>query len=562
MYIKKLENILSKTFMDLGYDINVRVSVSNIEGVDFQCDDAFKLAKVYKKAPMIIGEEVVNELNNLSDFSHFFKTVILANPGFINIVVSDKFICDNLREIMADDKFGIDLDNKKIVLDYGGPNVAKPLHVGHLRTAIIGQAINNILKFQGNETISDVHLGDIGMQMGQVIYGILHDFPSVKACDVEFDLNYLNVTYPKISALCKEDESVKEECAEITKKLQEGDAEYKILWEKIYKISVDNIKKLYKFLNVSFDYWYGESDAYKYFKEMIKHMEDKGVLKLEQGARVIEVAQDDDKINVPPCIVQKSNGAYLYSTSDLGTIWQREHDFHPDEIIYVADARQSLHFLQVFRAAKLSEIYCGNLSFIGYGTVNGTDNKPFKTRSGDAFKLEDLFKETRETFISLREENKDMSDDDLDKIVNAIIKFADLQNDLERNYIFDINKFSSVNGKTGPYVLYTYLRINKLLDGITGEMSDTIYNEADRNLRLKLLEVTNILNLAIKERRPHYIVNYLYDLSVLANNFYGENRVNGIEGQIKIDYENVLTFNNKVLKTLLELLEIYIPKVM
>ena len=258
----------------------------------------------------------------------------------------------------------------------------------------------------------------------------------------------------------------------------------------------------------------------------------------------------------------KSDGAYLYATSDLGTIWQRKKDFNPDEIIYVVDARQSMHFTQVFRASKKTNIYNGKLTFCGYGTVNGEDNKPFKTRTGGALKLDDLIKEVKEEFVNLREENKSMQDEDLDKIVNAIIKFADLQNDYTKNYIFDIKKFSEVNGKTGPYILYTYLRISKLLTQNNGKLSENIYNEIDRTLRLKLLEVTSVLEQASKERKPHLIANYLYELSVIDNNFYQTNHISSLEENIKNDYNIILEYNNLVIKTLLELLGIHIPKAM
>lgn len=558
----KLESILNDTLKKLNYDYQTKVIKSNIEGVDFQCDDSFKLAKIYHKAPFMIAEEIVNSLKQNENFTDYFKEITVAKPGFINMIISDKLINQSLKELMMAENFGTKKENKTIVIDYGGPNVAKPLHVGHLRTAVIGQAINNILKFKGNKTIGDVHLGDIGAQMGQVIYGIIHDFPNTKYEDIEFDLNYLNVTYPKMSALCKENDNVRKECAEITKKLQEGDPQYNILWKKIYDLSVNDIKRIYNYLDVHFDYWYGESDAYKQFPEMMSYLDKDPNVKIDDGAKIVDVKEDTDKVDIPPCIIQKSDGAYLYATSDLGTIWQRKKDFNPDEIIYVVDARQSMYFTQVFRVARKTHIYDGKLVHYGNGTVNGKDNKPFKTRTGGALKLEDLINEVKIEFINLRPENKNMDQEDLDKIVNSILKFADLQNDLTRNYIFDIKKFSEVNGKTGPYILYTYLRIKKLLTSNDGHLSDNIYNEIDRKLRLKLLEVTSILEEASQERKPHIIANYIYDLSVIANNFYQTNHMAGLEGQIKNDYNIILKYNNTVLKTLLSLLGIHIPKTM
>lgn len=556
-----MQELFNKVFNDLNYNIEPKIIKSNKEA-DFQCDDCFKLAKEYHKAPFMIAEEVVEKLKEEPNFSDYFKEATVAKPGFINIVVSDKYICENLRELMDKEILGATKENKTIVVDYGGPNVAKPLHVGHLRAAVIGQAINNILKFKGNKTIGDVHLGDIGTQMGQVIYGILTDFPDTKPEDIEIDLDYLNVTYPKMSALCKEDEEVKAKCLQITKELQDGDPTYKILWQKIWDLSVSDIKRIYDYLDVHFDLWYGESHAYKQFDEMMPYLEKQGVVKEDDGAKIIDVKEEDDKVDMPPCMIQKRDGAYLYATSDLGTIWQRVKDFKPDEIIYVVDGRQSMYFVQVFRAANKGNIYNGKLEHHGFGTVNGADNKPFKTRSGGALKLEDLIKQVKEDFINLREENKDMDEEDVDKIVNAIIKFADLQNNLERNYIFDIKKFSGVSGKTGPYILYTYLRINKIISETNEKLSDNIYSETDRTLRLKMLEVSEVLDLASKERRPHHIADYLYDLSVAANNFYQNNKMSGLTGDKKADFEVVLQFNNYIIKTLLNLLGIHIPKAM
>lgn len=558
----KIEKLLNEVIEKNGYSLNTKVVKSDIENVDFQCNDTFRLAKETHKSPIEIGEKLVEDINNLNDFNKYFEEVTFAKPGFINIKVSDEFICESLRKLKTSKRLGLEEEHETIVLDYGGPNIAKPLHVGHLRTAIIGQAINNLLKFAGNKTISDVHLGDIGMQMGQVIYGILNDFPNQKPEDITFDLKYLNKTYPKISGLCKENEEIKEKCATITKELQDGNQDYQILWKKIKDVSITDIKNIYKFLTVDFDFWYGESDAYKYFDELTKYLEDKNMLKEDDGALIIDVKEETDKNEMPPFIYKKSNGAYLYSSSDLATIYQRNKDFHPDEIIYIADSRQEMHFTQVFRAAKKSEIYNGRLKFVGYGTVNGKDNKPFKTRSGKALKLQDLIDEVKEEFVNLREENKQMNPEDLDKMKNAIIKFADLQNDLDRTYIFDIKKFSEVTGKTGPYILYSYLRINKLLTSNSDKLSNKIYNEKDRKLRLKLLEVTNALKQARNELKPHYIANYLYDLATNANDFYGANHLNGLEGKEKEDYLYILSFNNYIIETLLDIIGIHIPSKM
>ena len=389
-----MKELFNKVFKELGYENDTIIIRSN-KDADFQCDDCFKLAKTYHKAPMVIGQEVVEAINKENDFADYFKEVTFAAPGFINIKVSDKYICKQFKELMEKPLLGATPEHQMVVVDYGGPNVAKPLHVGHLRAAVIGQAINNILKFKGNKTVGDVHLGDIGTQMGQVIYGILHDFPNKNLDDINFDLDYLNVTYPKMSALCKENEEVRAECAKITKDLQDGDPKYQVL-------SVGDIKRIYDYLDVHFDLWYGESHAYKQFPEMMPFIEKQGVVREDNGAKIIDVKEPEDKFDLPPCMIQKSDGAYLYATSDLGTIWQRVKDFHPDTIIYVVDARQSMYFVQVFRAARKAHIYEGGLEHFGFGTMNGTDNKPFKTRSGGALKLEDLIKQVKEEFVKLR----------------------------------------------------------------------------------------------------------------------------------------------------------------
>ena len=552
----KIEGILQDVFKSLGYDETIKIVSSKFD--DFQCDVLFTMAKKYHDSPISIGKRVVEEVYKLDNFSHYFKSVEIKGAGFINICVSDEFINECLKDLIDD--FGFKSRNKTVILDYGGPNVAKPLHVGHLRSAIIGQAINNILKFTGYKTISDVHLGDFGLQMGQVIYGILHDFENVD--DASINLDYLNEVYPKISTLCKEDDDVKNECLLITKELQNGNEVYRKLWKKICDISVSDIKSTYDYLSVHFDLWLGESDSYKYYDELFKIFEDKKVVRTDDGAKIIEVAEDDDKITIPPCIVQKSDGAYLYATSDLGTIYQRKKDYDPDNIIYITDNRQELHFTQVFRACKKSQIYDVVLEHYGFGTVNGTDNKPFKTRTGGTMKLNDLIEEVKIEFVSLRVENKNMSSEDIDIIVNAIIKFADLQNDLTRNYIFDISKFCNVNGKTGPYILYTYLRISKLLSSNDGVLSNIIYNDIDRKLRLKLLDVHDVIEMASLERKPHYIANYLYELCVIGNSFYESNKMSGLDEFTKNDYDIVLSFNNHVIETLLGLLGIKIPKKM
>lgn len=564
MITEKLGELLTNVAKTCGYDDTFTVILSNRpELCDYQSDTAFQLAKKYHKAPMMIGTEIVDALKKIDNFESYFKEVSFAAPGFINMSLSDTFIKEKLVDMMNHEKFHLKQPEqvKTFVLDYGGPNVAKPLHVGHMRTAIVGESIKRIINYVGHKTISDVHLGDYGLQIGQVIYGVLQDQKDIN----DITLEYLEDIYPKMSALCKEDDEIKEKCAAITKSLQDGDPTYRELWKVILEISGNDIKRLYRYLDVSFDLWQGESDAYKYIAPTEEILHEKGLIEDSEGAKVVKVKSEEDTKEVPPLIWQKSNGAYLYGTTDLATIYEREHRFHPDYICYVVDNRQNLHFEQVFRVAKKAGITEANLEFLGYGTVNGEDGKPYKTRSGNTPKLDGLFEQTKEIFLSKKEENKEKNDEDIRKIVNAILKFADLQNSRERDYIFDIHKFSNTVGKTGPYILYTYLRIDKILKQVEvpTSLSSQIYNETDRNLRLKLLELDKVILAAFEDRKPNYIADYIYQLSDLANSFYQNNHLANLEDQTKKnDWLYVLTLTNKVLKEMLFLIGIEIPTFM
>lgn len=569
MYINELQKVLKKVMEDLGYDIEPKVILSNRPDLcDVQCDDSFKIAKTYHRNPIEVGEEIAKKLNELEDKNEYFQSVEFVKPGFVNIKLSDKFISKYIKAMIENEHFNLKAPEapETFYLDYGGANVAKPLHVGHLRPAIIGESIARILRFAGHKTLTDAHLGDYGLQIGEIIYAILRDFKDVPIEEIDFDMAYLDKVYPEMSALCKEDKKILDICEDITKELQTGREDYQYLWRKIYDLSIVEIENIYKYLGVDFDYWYGESECYPMIPEMKAHYESLGCVTTSEGARVIEVKEPNDNKEMPPFILEKSNGASLYSTTDLACIYERMLRHHPDHILYVVDARQGLHFEQVFRAARKSDII-GNttLEHIGFGTINGKDGKPFKTRSGETLKLMDLIEDVKKTFLSLKESNKDMSDKDIDIIVNAIIKFADLQNNLEKNYIFDIEKFASVVGKTGPYILYTYLRINKILGEVDSSksLSSKIHNEFDRNLRLKLLEMESSIDFAVKERRPHYIADYVYNLCVTANNFYQNNHLNSLEdGTKKDDWTLVLGLTNKIIKELLYLLVIDVPSEM
>ena len=542
-------------------DVNVTVIQSNRPDLcDFQIDEAFKLAKELHKSPFEIANDIVDKIKNIDNIDSIVSKIEVVN-GFVNISVTDSFINKVVKVVATTSKYGVEEDNKKVVMDYGGPNVAKPLHVGHLRSAIIGESIKRILKYKGNDVIADVHLGDYGLQIGEVIYAIQHDGKA----DDEITLEYLNEAYPRMSGICKENEDIKKECEEITKKMQEGDPEYNRLCDIICDISIKDIKGIYKDLDVSFDLWESERSAYNYIKDVEDILKNKGLLYESQGAMVVDVAEETDSKEIPPMIFQKSNGAYLYGTTDMATIYDRENKYQPDNMLYITDDRQSMHFTQVFRASHKAGITDAVFEHKGFGTVNGTDGKPFKTRAGNAPSLRDLLNETKDIFISKKEENKDMSEEDLNKIVNSIVKFADLQNNLTNDYIFDINKFSNTSGKTGPYMQYTVLRLKKILDNeiIPTELSDNIYNEVDRNLRLKITNLCEAFDKAYENRMPSYIVDYIYDLANEANNFYQTNHIAGLDDETKKnDWLYVLNITVNILTDMLKLIGIDIPSYM
>ena len=484
---------------------NITISKSNRPDLcDYQSNDVFKISKTLGKNPIEVGEEIVNKINALEDFSLYFKSVEFVKPGFINIVISDEFINREIKNMNDNYKFNIKMpqNSESFVVDYCGANVAKPLHVGHMRTTIVGESIARIIRFLEHKTICDVHLGDYGLQIGQVIYGILRDKKNIE----EIDIAYLDKIYPEISSLSKENEEIRNECALITKELQDGNVEYTNLWKKIVEVSVSDIKRICDYLDAKFDYWYGESDAYPYLEETESILNDKQLLESSEGALVVNVSEQTDKKEIPPLLFKKSNGAYLYASTDLACLVQRKKDFNPDHVLYITDLRQALHFEQVFRTTEKMGLFNKNqLERLGYGTVNGMDGKPYKTRDGKAPKLQTLFDEVKELFISKKEENKDLSDEDLNKIVNSILKYGDLQNSKEKDYIFNIEKFSETVGKTGPYILYTYLRINKILkDNNYNEstISNNVYNESDRNLRMKLFDLEDYIYLAFNNRNP------------------------------------------------------------
>lgn len=557
--LKDITKYLEQIFKELDLDNYLKISSS--DKADYQINSVFMIAKDKHVNPKEIGEMIESKINEQPDVKDYFRKVEFVMPGFINLFVSDKLINKHINSYITNG-FVEKTDSKDVYfLDYGGPNVAKPLHIGHLRPAIIGESIKRILNLKGYKTIGDVHLGDYGLQIGEVIYGLKKE--NIPLSELNIDL--LNGIYPEMSALAKSDEEVYNECKKITSELQKGNIEYKEYFKKIKEVSVDDIKRLYNYLGVSFDLWLGESDSEPYIPKLMNELESRNLIVVDQGAKIVNIKQDTDKKEMPPVIVEKSDGSAIYATTDLATIMERVEKYDPKYILYVVDARQSLHFEGVFRIAKMLG-YDTNLEHIPFGTINGSDGKPFKTRSGETLKLDELIKNTKEIFLNKREENKSMSEEDLDKIVNAIIKYADLQNNREKSYNFDISKFSDVSGKTGPYILYSALRIRKIINSFNynkGNVSEVIYNDIDRSLRLKLLDFNKYLDKSIEDRLPSIIGEYVYDLANLLNSFYQNINISKITDEnMKNDYLNVLDLSFNILKECLDLLIIELPSEM
>ena len=556
--IKDIEEFIKPIFDSFNYDFYVSES-NKKEICDYQINSLFRIAKELKVNLLEIGTTITKKINELKNFDEYFKEVSFLN-GFINITISDKFINKWINKSL--NNLGVNKveSDELYFLDYGGPNIAKPLHIGHLRPAIIGESLKRIINYKGYKTLSDVHLGDYGLQMGQVIYGIKRD--KIKLEDI--NINYLNKCYPEISALCKSDEKVYEECKNIVKELQNGNKEYNELWNKIYEESLKDIKRLYKYLDINFDLWLGESDSKPYISKLIDLLLQKQLLVEDDGAKIVKLQEENDNKEMPPLIVLKSDGSFMYATTDLATTYERIEKYNPKYILYVVDARQSLHFEQVFRTCKKIG-WKNNFEHISFGTINGRDGKPFKTRSGETLKLDELIKMTKETFIQKREGNADMNEEDLDIIVNAIIKYADLSNNREKNYVFDLSKFSDVNGKTGPYILYSALRIRKILENNTfdGTVSDKIYDDIDRNLRIKLLDFDKYITKSIEERLPSIIAEYVYDIADLTSAFYQKNNISNLQDKTnKNDWLIILNFAYNVMKECLNMLSIKIPSKM
>ena len=536
---------------------------------DYQLNDAMSLAKILHKSPMLIAEDMKKVLEE----SNYFSKVEIAAVGFLNVTLKDELLVDFVNDYYNSDSKDVDkLVNKKIFLDYGGANIAKTLHVGHLRSANIGEALKRLTKRLGQEVICDVHFGDIGRQSGMVIYELRNRYPNLNYFKEEESDNWdelpitakdLEEIYPVASTKAKEDENIMDEVRLITKELEEGKPSYVALWDKIKKLSIEDIKGVYKKFNTDFDLWEGESDCYSYMMPMLEELRKDGYLKKSEGAEIIEIKEDTDKAPMPDLVVVKSNGATLYATRELATMVSRVKRFNPDEMWYLTDLRQGLYFEQVFRAAHKTKIVSDDtkLEFFGFGTMNGPDGKPFKTRDGGALSLKSLLKEVKEEVEnhSHNLETEENKDEIIEQIAVAAIKYADLLSNRTTDYIFDPKKFVDVEGKTGPYLLYTTIRMKSLLKKAKENNLDyskytKISEEVEKELITLLLAKNKVLHKAYDTKELNVISDYLYQLTSTYSKFYEKCHV--LTEKDKNIQENWLLLTKNVYDTNVELLTI------
>lgn len=575
---------LAAAFEAAGYDRNyAKVTLSNRPDLcEYQCNGAMAGAKAYHKAPIMIAQDVVAKLEG----SGCFCDVQAVNPGFINLKLDERFVADYLDEMETDEDLGLNkTDNPKmIVIDYGGPNVAKPLHVGHLRSAIIGESVKRISRKMGHNVLGDIHLGDWGYQMGLIITELKERKPELPYFDENFKGEYpaeapftiseLEEIYPTASGKAKEDEEYRERALHATYLLQNGHIGYTAIWNHIMHVSVNDLKKNYANLNVDFDLWKGESDAQAYIPDMIERLKKEGFAHVDDGALVIDVQEESDTKEIPPCMIQKTDGASLYGTTDLATLVQRVEDYHPDKVIYVVDKRQELHFVQVFRAAKKTGIVPSEteLKFLGFGTMNGKDGKPFKTREGGVMRLENLIAEIQEEMYKKITDNRTVEEEEAKNTAKTVgmaaIKYGDLSNQASKDYVFDVDRFTSFEGNTGPYILYTIVRIKSILNkyqeegkAVTGLKVNQQSGESEKALMLALVKYNEMMENAYEELAPHKICAYIYDLANAFNHFYHETKILAEENEAKKQgYIALLILTKKVLESCIDVLGFEAPE--
>lgn len=586
-FLDLLSERAGRAFEKAGIDPSFgRVKLSDRpELCEFQTSGALAAAKQYKKNPMEIAEKVSEELSK----DEAFSSSDAVRPGFVNLNVSNDFLLSYIKSMYEDEeRLGVQKTEspKKIIMDYGGPNVAKPLHVGHLRSAVIGESIKRILRFIGHDVIADIHLGDFGLQMGLIIAELSERKPSLPYFDPDFSGAYpkeppftiseLEDIYPSASKRSKEDVDFAKKASDATYEMQQGRRGYRELLSWIMKVSLADLKRNYERLSVSFDLWKGEADAEPYIPGMVKMLKDKGLAHESDGALVVDVKRDDDKKEIPPCMILKSDGAALYDTTDLATLIWRVEDHHPDEIIYVVDKRQDLHFIQVFRCARMAGIVPDEteLSFIGFGTVNGPDGHALKTRDGGVMRLESLLDDIKEKMHEKIMENDSLSPEEADIVSDIVslsaVKYGDLKNQPAKDYIFDMDRFTSSEGDTGPYILYTVVRIKSIIrkfeeaGGDIKGLNPSFSSEGSEKALMLSLSLFNAeVEKAASSCAPNIICAYIYQLCNEFNHFYHETKILSCEDEDeKKSYVALCRLTQRVLEKCIELLGFEAPEKM
>ena len=580
-----LKEEVTKAFVEAGYDEKYgMVSLSNRPDLcQYQCNGAMAAAKAYKKAPIMIANDVVSILEK----SETFKDITAINPGFINMNLSDAFVANYVNSMRETDTFGYNKveDPYTIIVDYGGPNVAKPLHVGHLRAAIIGESVKRICKFVGHNTIGDIHLGDWGLQMGLIITELKKRQPELPYFDPDFTGEYpeeapftigeLEEIYPYASAYSKENPEYLEEARNATFRLQKGERGPKALWNHIRNVSIADLKKNYDKLNVHFDLWKGESDAEPRIPAMVDYLKENGYAYYSEGSLVVDVKEETDKKEIPPCMILKSDGSALYNTTDLGTIVERMELYKPKALKYVVDKRQDLYFEQVFRCAKKAKFVEDDveMTFLGFGTMNGKDGKPFKTREGGVMRLQYLIEDVTKNVYDKMMENREMPEEEAketaQKIAVAAIKYGDLSNQPSKDYIFDLERFTAFEGNTGPYILYTIVRIKSILNRykeLHGEINPEeikllpACTASETELMLELTKFSDMIDVSFKENAPNKVCQFVYDLANAFNHFYHENKIIAEEdANRQASWIALISYTLDMLKQCTDLLAIEAP---
>ena len=558
MKIKEyLGGLLEQVFNNLNINKDLaKATFSEKEGVDLQCNASFAIAKELRKSPIEVANLIVEEFNKINQEFE----VSIANPGFINFKICDSLLTKIANDSLKDERCNVPKlsKTKKMILDYGGANVAKPLHIGHMRSAIIGQALNRLNQFLGNTVISDVHLGDWGLQMGLTIAQLMDDYDmgyyfGENKPKVEITIDMLDEAYPKASLRKKDDEEFMERASNITLLLQQKAKGYYDIWQEFWKVSVDMVRNSYLNFRVDFDLWNGESTVNDSANELIANMKKTGLIYESNGAYIMDVEKEGDKEPMPPALIQKHNGAQMYIITDVATIWERCKEYKDlDKILYLTDNRQGLHFKQVFRVAEKAKLYPENveLEHITFGTVNGKDGKPFKTRDGGTVKLDDVFEIiTSKAYEKLKENNIEPDYELAKKIGLSALLFGDMINVISKDYMFDFDKFCSFDGKTGPYLQYTAVRIKSLLNkaGYTGNKCK-VNNDYLRKIVVSCLKVYDSLFVAYNENSLNAICSALFDLASVFSNLYNDVKILKIED--KDEQSNYLGICKLVYKTL------------